>query len=194
MRITPIEDIDILAMIGSADRAQRAPGAHVKAIIDDMMATIGKKRKAAGWDESGALDVAAQIGYVWEEIFTIATHRLATRGDFFLRAQPLTLDGIIGTPDLIRASDGMLVELKARWRSLRSWDALEENYLDVIWQIQAYCKMSGRTEAELYMAFVNGDYAGSGPQIRGCKFTFTPRELDDVWRSIKRHARDRGII
>jgi hypothetical protein len=57
-------------------------------------------------------------------------------------------------------------------------------------QIKAYCYVLEVDRACLWAFFVNGDYRGSGPQIKCWEIYFTPRELHDNWQLILVNARD----
>lgn len=181
----PVERLDITQTMGAQDKSARSAGVHLSTVINDLLATIdqAKGKNAGGW----ALENSGQIGFMWENIFEGAMRRMFNH-EMYVRATEQCRDGIYGTPDFINVAEWAVADTKVRWKSVRHWDTLEESFRDVLWQLKGYCKMLDMTDAELIILFVNGDWKGSGPQVRGCKIHFERYEIEDNWRMILRHA------
>jgi hypothetical protein len=87
-----------------------------------------------------------------------------------------------------------VVELKFRWMASWKFDQLEKYFWLEVTQVKGYCHMTGSTEAELWVFFVNGDYRPPRPTVRGVLLEFTEQELLESWQVILNHARRRGWL
>lgn len=124
----------------------------------------------------------------------------------------LRRDGIIGTPDGMKVQPvtGNLVvpEIKYTWKSSRSdrETAVERIYKEFPWTCQpcSYCMMAtvGKVKvwhqgnvtmasdnlvrlAELHVFWVNGNYKGSGPELRVYELEYTVEEVLANWNVIR---------
>lgn len=132
-------------------------------------------------------------GFLWERVFGVAHAESVATGDI-VRPGEWELDGITGSPDLIRCSDWTLLETKATWRGLRKWDHLEKNFWAWLCQIKGYAKMIGTNVAELHVFFVAGDWRPPVPCVRSIRMEFTDLELNENWQLVVRHAIARGWL
>lgn len=172
----------------SADGLVRSSGLHLSTIYGDIERTLDPSlsqmtEQELAWYRNG--------GFLWERVWGMAMAEDMRRGDV-IRPGEVYKDGIIGSPDNIDLRTMRVVETKATWKSVRKFDSLEKWFWTWLVQIKGYCTLTGTMEAELYAIFMNGDYRGSGPMPRACRFEFTAWELSENWEMIKKHARKRG--
>lgn len=142
---------------------------------------FAKKNGAIDWN----MAVAAEVGFLWEDLLS-----LVYADKYAARIGEVELDGIVGSPDGLSASDPFDVEpivneeYKATWRSVNKSP-------DKIWywmtQFKSYCKMLGVTVTVARVLYLNGDYKGSGPLYRVFRIEFTDRELQENWDMILKH-------
>lgn len=124
----------------------------------------------------------------------------------------LNRDRIIGTPDGLKfepqTGEGVVPEIKYTWKSSRSdrEDPLERLMKEYPWtcQICSYCRLctvgpvklwhQGNVtlasdnlvrKGELHVFWSNGNYKGSGPELRVYGIEFTPEEVLANWNVIK---------
>lgn len=130
-----------------------------------------------------------EMGFIWEQVFTeIFAKRMKLRLDG-IHQQEIERDGVFGTPDWIALSPWRVVDFKATWRSAKRVVNLQEDFRTWFMQLKAYCMMMRTARAVLYIFFVNGDYASSGPQIRQFDIIFGMKELVDNWNMMLNHNR-----
>ena len=161
--------------------------------ITDLIKEIGSKTglipnySGSTWD----ISMAGDIGFMWEEVLSFV---MAKRMAEVFRPGEVERDGIVGSPDGLGPDPWGIVNLvveeyKATWKSSRHlpW----ENWY---WMAQAmsYCHMLELDTVIMRIAYLNGDYAGSGPQYRMARITFTEDELKSNWRMITEYAKTRG--
>ena len=132
-------------------------------------------------------------GWMWEHAFNRAYADSVVSGDL-VRPDEFELDGIVGSPDLIRISDWTLIELKFRWMSSNKFDALEKWFWLEMIQCKGYCKLIGTDHCELHVFFCNGDYRPPVPRVRAVALEFTEQEIEESWQSLKNHAIRRGWL
>lgn len=132
----------------------------------------------------------------------------------------LTQDRVIGTPDGLKVKPvtGRLCvpELKYTWKSSRSdrEDAMERLRREYPWTCQAcsYCRMATVgpvkiwtqngvvmasdnlvIDAELHVFWSNGNYRGSGPELRVYEIEFTPEDVMANWNVIMAKSREMDL-
>lgn len=132
-------------------------------------------------------------GFLWERVFGEAHRDSVISGDL-VRPGEWSLDGITGSPDLVRVSDWCLIETKATWRGLRKWEHLEKNFWAWLVQTKGYCSMIGTNRCEIHVFFVAGDWRPPMPTVRSIAIKYTDLELEENWFMLVRHARNRGWL
>lgn len=167
---------------------------HLSTIYRDLEQAAIRQRESDMTEDELAWYAAG--GWLWERVFSRAYADSMTDGidPDLVRPDEWTLDGITGSPDGIRLSSWRVVELKCRWMSANKLDQLEKHFFWELVQVKGYCKMTGATEAELWVFFVNGDYRPPRPLVRGLLLEFTEREIEESWDMIKAHAHRRGWV
>ena len=169
----------------------RSAGLHLTPIIHDLEQSIKPRDE---WCTQEELAFFGAGGFLWERVFAKCHAEAIATGDI-VRPGEFELDGIIGSPDLIRISDWTLIETKHPWKSVTKFD----NHFDkFFWawtvQIACYLKMIGSNTAELHAFFVCGDWRPPIPQVRSVRMEFTDQELDEYWSMILRHAHRKGWL
>lgn len=162
----------------------RAPGLHVSNVIRDMMETAGV---AAG---HGPIDDVArrkiEAGYVWEDALSEAWARGAEGRVGVIRPEPVVVDGIVVSPDGIDCGRGLVVEYKFTARSAAGKEPVPEGWL---WQVGAYCRCYGMTEAEIHVCHFNGDYRERRrPMYCRWDVAWNVAELRKRWAALVAHA------
>ena len=197
MIVTDISDLtdypECLRSEAEEQGLTRSPGLHLSQIIHAIEDTI---HPPEDWCSEAELAFFASGGFMWERVFSMAMRDSVVSGDL-VRPGELTLDGIIGSPDLIRISDMTGIDTKMKWRSVRSWDdagSREKNYWAWFTQCKAYAKMFGINVYEIHAFFVAGDWRPPIPQTRALRMEFTDKELNDTWAMITGYARNKGWL
>lgn len=169
----------------------RSPGLHLSTILHDIEKTI---RPRDEWCTEEELAFYGAGGFLWERVFSTCHAEAIADGDM-IRPGEFELDGIIGSPDLIRISDWTLIETKHPWKSVNKFDNhLEKYFWAWIVQVACYLKMIGSNVAEIHAYFVCGNWKPPVPQIRSVRIDFTDMELDEYWGMVVGHARRKGWI
>lgn len=167
----------------------RSPGLHVSDLYNSFYKKFDPKR----YNKDGPPDATKMsLGTSFEEVLerALAERLLGDRpGEF------TSPEGIIFSPDYLFDIDGELVlgEFKCTWYSSRSapHDPKFEKWFT---QIKLYCYWLQLRKARLYVLFVNDTYRPPKPELYAWNIEFTPRELQDEYHLIMRHAREEGII
>jgi hypothetical protein len=167
----------------------RSAGLHLSTIYAD----IEKMFLTRDEMDEVTLSTYRAGGFLWERMFESAFADSLSSGDI-VRPGEWEADGIIGSPDYIDITRWRVVETKCTWRSSNKWEALEKNFWVWLVQIKGYCRMVGTQEALLHVMFMNGNYKGSGPQIKSVELRFTQNEIKQNWSMITNHARKRGML
>jgi len=167
----------------------RSEGVHLTEIIRDIMETTGmsKTQSGGGW-ASKQLDMAAEVGFMWEELLSqVLKERLPCR------LGEIKLDGISMSPDGvdIEDSDMFLCEYKCVWASSRHSPADNWKWMT---QVKGYCKALGVARVKMFILYLNGGWDGKGPDWKGYVLTFTPLEIQENWSMIINHAKHKGWI
>lgn len=170
---------------------ERSPGLHLTPIIYDIEHTIKSQDE---WCTEDELSAFGSVGFLWERIFEMAHREAFIRGDM-VRPGEFTLDGITGSPDLVKFSPGYrLIETKATWKSAKKFDDLTKNFWKWLAQTKAYCHMIGATECEIHCLFICGDWYPPIPKYRSVLIRYGQDELRSNWRMITGHAKEKGWL
>ena len=168
----------------------RSPGLHLSTIYRDIERTIKPKDE---WCSEEELAFFGAGGFLWERVFG-KCHAEAVATEDIVRPGEFELDGIIGSPDLIRVSDWTLLETKCCWRSARKFESLEKNFWAWICQVKSYSLMIGTNVAEIHCFFVAGDWRPPAPCVKSIRIEYTDRELEENWSMITKFAESRGWL
>jgi hypothetical protein len=173
-----------------AEGLTRSPGLHLSTIYRDIERTIKPKDE---WCTQEELAFFGAGGFLWERAFSLC-HAEAVATEDIVRPGEFELDGIIGSPDLIRVSDWTLLETKATWKSVKKFDALERWFWPWIVQTKGYAKMIGTNVCEIHVFFICGDWRPPVPCARSVRIEYTDRELEENWSMCVNHATKRGWL
>lgn len=171
----------------------RSAGLHLSTVYADIEAQWLKREPLEEKDRAAYMSG----GFLWEHAFSRAFGQ-AISGLDIGRPPELYLDGIIGSPDLIDYRQWRVLDTKFTWKSARKLDHMERYFWPWLCQMKSYLKMMqtmGTCDtAELYIFFVNGDYAPPIPSARHLVLEFDQQEIDENWQLVIRHARGRGWL
>lgn len=175
----------------------RSSGAHLTQIIRSLRDTLGLGKTAEGWE----MNVSADIGFLWEDAFSIAYKDKVLGGPdgkFITRPGEIIEDGVVMSPDGFGPDWGedpfgepVNHEYKFTWRSSKR-SPQDDFYWDN--QFKAYNKGLGTTVTILHVFYVMGDYRGSGPQNKTYRLVYTQKEIDNAWGMIVQHAVEKGWL
>ncbi len=185
MHITLLPDsIETLTFEASPERSA---GLHVSTIIKSLCSDLDPKRFSGGPMDMKRIN----MGFTFERVLETA---FQARRDNIFRPGEITLDGVAMSPDGIDPDGWWLEEFKATWMS--EFDAPESpKYRHWFWQMEAYCLALGASHARLRTLFVNGDYrSGYQPTYRVWEIEFTDEDLQENWKMLMSHARQKGLL
>jgi hypothetical protein len=184
---------DPLAAIRSESEQQgqqRSPGLHLSTIYSDIEAQWLKREPIDEKERAAYMSG----GFLWEHAFSRAFGQSILSLDV-ARPPELYLDGIIGSPDLIDYKLWRVLDTKFTWKSARKLEHMERYFWPWLCQMKSYLKMmqtmAACDTAELYVFFVNGDYAPPKPRARHLELKFDQQEIDENWEMVVRHALNR---
>jgi len=197
VRVTELDSSmypDAITGTPTESHATRSQGTlHLSTIYRDLEEEALLRRKSDFTSEELAWYAAG--GFIWERAFSMAFRdSVVNGGQDLVRPDEFELDGIVGSPDVIRVSDWTLIELKARWMSARKLDQLEKYFWVELLQVRGYLKMIGATNCELWIWFVCGDWRPPVPCVRGLALDFSQQEIDEAWGVVLAHARRKGWL
>lgn len=168
----------------------RTDGVHLTDVIRSIMeeSGISKTTSGGGW-ASNQLNMAAEVGFMWEELLSmVLKERLPSR------VGEVMADGVIMSPDGVEMDDCgevVLAEYKAVWASSRHSPADNWKWMS---QVRGYCHGLGLTSVNMYILYLNGGWNGKGPEYKKFRIDFTPLEIQENWSMILNHARSKGWI
>lgn len=180
---------DLFPMVRTGD-----PNRHISAIIRSLCLQLGHYEESdtpATVADKAQLQTRFEMGNSFEDALIAALVERYTRYDpaRYVRVGELTKDGLIGTPDLVDATDWAILEVKLTWMSSRH-DAESEKFWKYWTQVKAYCAMLGTRLARLHVCHINGDYKKDrGPTYNVWEQEFTQQELDENWLMLQNEAR-----
>lgn len=197
MKVQQLE-VDISKLLEGPDAQPRPAGLHVSDIYRDIENTVtkpGERRPYSELSESERRRAGTYwaMGFAWERVLERSMVDAFVSGSV-VRPGTLLIEGILVTPDLLNLDDMCLEEWKCTWKSSNKWDKLEVEFWAWTIQIKAYCYALGINKARLRVYFINGDYAGSGPQVKYALLEFTDLELRETWNMLKGHAQRKGWL
>jgi hypothetical protein len=176
----------------------RSCGLHLSTIYQDIEGQWLKRQPLDDKDRAAYMSG----GFLWEHAFSRAfAQSLITPS--VSRPPELYLDGITGSPDLIDytprgSSQWRVWDTKFTWKSSRKLEHMERYFWPWLVQMKGYLKMmqsmAEAREAELYIFFVNGNYAPPIPQTRHLLLEFGQEEIEENWRMVTRHAKLKGWL
>lgn len=177
---------------GSLPPRSAGPGVlHLSTIYQDIESSIALRERSEFTEKE--LEFFRAGGFLWERVWSQAFAE-SIRGGAIVRPGEVYVEGITGSPDNWDIASNRVIETKCTWKSSAKFESLEKYFWLWLVQMKGYCRMVGTKEAELYVFFMMGDYRGSGPQCNGLLLEWTEKEIEDNWKMLKRHARDRGWI
>ena len=167
------------------DIEPRQPGLHLGDVIRSLSETLGTNPGRKGGGGFQDMKLTAEIGLLWEDMLSLIMGQR-----YAMRPSQMVRDGIWMSPDGIGYDpDGQypmaVEEYKATWQSTRRCPSENWRYMT---QVKSYCRAVGTPCAIMRIFYIMGDYKGSGPIYRVSRIVFDPRELEDNWRMIVRHA------
>lgn len=171
----------------------RTPGLHLSDIMDYIEAKLQlTKRNPTDWNRSMLMDA----GFVWERYLEMAyAEAMADRigeveeAGIIMSPDGLTIDdeGLIDADNHVivePSHESVLEEYKWTWRSSKHMPWNEFRWM---MQIKSYAYALRLHIVIMRIAYVHGNYAGSGPIYRVAWFKFTQEELDKNWEMILKH-------
>ena len=181
-------DLDLFPRsIESQDLPERSKGLHLTDIIRSIMELSGMNKSIGGnsWGQK-QLEVAGEIGFMWEEILSAALKsRLPNR------IGEIEIDGIHMSPDGLDVEDWCLWEYKCVWSSSKRQPVDVWKWMS---QCMGYSHGLGVTEVKMAILYLNGDWRGSGPEYRGYHIKYTPLEIQENWEMLVNHATRKGWL
>lgn len=194
---------DIARTIQRQRRREAArTGLHVSTIIQDILRTLAP-RKYNRATAAETMFAYQEFGSVFEDLLA---RQLARRLRLWVKPDPRTYRGIIGSPDGWDQRTRTLDEIKATWVSETDFftaDArghiVEESEKFMAYRLQFlfYALAFRARRVKLHVLFINGKYPRGGgpiPSLRTFIFRFSQRELDENYRQLAVHAVDRGWL
>lgn len=177
---------DLLPMARTGD-----PVDHISHVIRSLCVRLGHFTI----DEDVSKEAKAQIqtrmemGSAFEDALIVALIERYRKSDpdRFVHAGELTKDGLIGTMDLLDATDWAVLEVKLTWISSRHGPDSEKFWKYWV-QLKAYCHMAGTNLGRLHVCHINGNYKGDrGPTYNVWEDRFSKQELEENWLMLTRH-------
>lgn len=158
---------------------------HVSSIIRSLCLHLGHFEDTPVND---ATQTRWELGSAFERaiIDGLVARHAEHHPDRFTRLGELTLDGLIGTPDLADLDEWAIIELKLTWLSSRH-DVESDKFWKYWVQLKAYCRMVESCVGYLHVAHVNGDYRNRDPIYNRWRAEFTRQELAENWSMLKTH-------
>lgn len=195
----------------------RTPGIHVSHLLKEICLNLGLWKREdedeldvinARFQASRGEDIVrlypavicrVAVGLAWEQFY-------GRQQDInFHGIGELARYGIIGTPDGLEFDDegAIIHELKATWKSSRDdrEEPQERLLREYYWtaQVASYAALSTVGEIDvsnpglvtrgmLHVIYLNGNYRGSGPQLKVYQITYRPEEIVANWRMLMTKA------
>lgn len=199
MELTPLPALSLRDLVAANEAStSRSAGCHVTDCVRAILETIDPQRyRKPDTRATETIENWQEAGFLWEDLLSKIFAARIGEGPTRFRPGELVKDRIIGSPDAIAVEpDGALVveEYKCTWKSSRRFDLYDKRYLWWLIQMQCYCVLAETQQARLYVLHINGNYDGYIPEVCGYDLRFSPRELDDQWRSVQNMARKQGWI
>lgn len=173
---------------------------HLTDIIKALEEHMGWAPKAK-WPEKW---LTMEVGFWWEDMLgKVYGERSAA-----IRPDEVERDGIVGSPDGVGPDPGLtdadgkiiippdpnilvLEEYKATWRSVKTTPDKVWKYMT---QAMSYCAMMELDVVVFRIAYLFGDWKGTGPQYKPYRIEFEQDEIDDNWAMIVDFAKEKGFL
>jgi hypothetical protein len=160
----------------------RTDGLHVTQIINDIMVTSGMMIASGPF----VPNMYTESGFILEDLIAmVLKERLPCR------IGEAELDGITMSPDGFDFEKWELYEYKCTWTSMNRVPVDNWRWMA---QIKAYLKRMESLVCNLLVLYINGDYKGKGPQFIRYVIEFTPLEIEENWKLIVNHAKNKGWL
>jgi len=181
------------------DGLTRSEGLHLTTIIRAIEETV---RPRDEWCTENELAFFGAAGFMWERVFSMAM-RDATANEDLVRPGEVTLDGIIGSPDLIDIPRLIGIDTKLTWKSAKRLDvsskpamleSIDRNFWANKIQAMSYAHMMGFDTWELHYFFVSGNWRPPIPCTKAVRLQFTSEELKRNWLMLVQFAETRGWL
>jgi len=158
----------------------RQPGLHVSGILKEVAIQL-KLFDAAKEMEDEAIPFKWALGLAWEE-FACSMYR-----DTLWQPGAIEVDGIWMTSDGLTPT--RLDEFKLTWKKVMAGAQFIDPQYNwyYLTQGRAYCKGYEVDTVTWHVAYVNGDYKGSGPIYKRFTVKFTEAEIENNWKMILNH-------
>jgi len=165
---------------------------HLTTVIKSIQEEMGWGYKGKGFEDIG---LTMSIGFLWEDVLS---HAFGER--LGARIGEVEMDGIVGSPDGLGLDDPsfecdmwptispnsvVLEEYKCTWKSTKNSPHTDWYYMT---QVMSYARMLGVDTTIMHMAYLMGDYKGSGPKYRKARIVFSECELQQNWDMITTQA------
>lgn len=169
----------------------RSPGLHLMQIVGSLAQSIGVQEDSASEEQ---LNAYASVGFIWEKVVEHGM-ALACESQRYVRPDEVELDGIIGSPDLLDLQESVVIDTKVTFKSSAKLSDLQRNYWKWCVQLKGYAHMIDWNIAELWILPICGDWKPPrmAPPVRK-RLQFSKVELEDNWRMILAHAKEKGLL
>lgn len=177
----------------------RPKGLHISTICDDYHRTL-YPAKYRGMSEATSAGFQ-EIGNAFEDLLgTIQQQRFR----HWTKPAPRTVQGVILSPDGVNTATETIEETKACWASSASFLTIDAHgqiidrsvkFRSYEIRIMAYLKAWHYLRARLHVWFVCGNWRPPIPEWpRTIVLRYTQHEIDEMWRRLMVHARDRKML
>lgn len=219
MKVTPVEDPDLLQHLGYAADQPRTLGVlHLSDIYKRLMIRLQPKRFKPG---PFVMNNHVEIGILFESILEEALARKFSTvrpGELVLPMSSLCPTcGCVLTADVYMSPDGVNPalcageEYKATFMSCRhglidEYDQPLAKFEHWFFQMKGYAKALDILEFLIRVLFVNGNYnrsgklkdgsddKDSGPTFKTYRIEFTEEEVEENWQMLANVAREEGML
>lgn len=170
---------------------ERSPGLHLTQIIYSLAQCIGVQEDSATPEQ---LEAYASVGFIWERVVENGM-AIACESSRYVRPGEVTLDGIIGSPDLLDLEQSVVIDTKVTFKSSAKLADLQRNHWKWLCQLKGYCHIIGWTTAELWVLPICGDWKPPmiAPPVRK-RLQFSKVELEDNWFMLIKHVQEKGLL
>ena len=182
-------DVDLAPYSGAGSGVPRSsrPG---EVHCTDVIRYIEEKLRRGGRGGFEDMELTMDIGFWWEEM--LSRIYMERNIPFPERPGEFVCDGIVISPDgigtdTVEPYPMALREYKATWQSSRKLPSDNWRYMT---QAKSYCYVIGVNVVIYDIAYLMGNYQGSGPQYRQARVEFTNQELYQNWEMLKLHAKE----
>lgn len=167
---------------------ERTPGLHLSQIIRSICNAL----EPGKYDDSPVDPLYTDPGFTFERVLETAW---ANRRTGLFRPGEFERDGILCSPDYLDLSgdEPVLIESKMTEMSMVGCPT-DPKFRKWMWQIAAYCHVLDVRRSRLHALFLRGDYKKVRRAYKVWEIVWEARELQDVWRMITDHAREKGWL